>query len=109
MHRYSKLQLWDQAEDFDLILYMDVDIIAIGRVESVLNWFAPNGIPKSFMGGALDDHGGFSAGVLAVPTNRTLYREMINAAENRELDWDSNYAEQVRRHAFECVQNAQRF
>lgn len=92
------MRLWDEEDDFDLILYMDCDTFVLGRVEAALDWFAPKGVAKSPLGAVFDilgDRETFNAGVLAVRTNRTLFREMIQAAENREVAWDGNWAEQV--------------
>jgi alpha-N-acetylglucosamine transferase len=98
LSRYTKLRLWDEEDDFDLILFMDADTLAVGRVEAVLDWFAPNGIAKTPMGAVYDilgDRTTFNAGVLAVRTNRTLFKEMEKAAENREVHWEAFFAEQV--------------
>jgi alpha-N-acetylglucosamine transferase len=96
--RYTKLRLWEAEDEFDLILYMDCDTLAIGRVEAALDWFAPNGTAKAPLGAVYDILGNrttFNAGVLAVRTNRTLFREMMQAAEKEEVAWEGRFAEQV--------------
>jgi lipopolysaccharide biosynthesis glycosyltransferase len=98
LSRYTKLQLWNEEDDFDLILFLDSDTLAIGRVEAILEWFAPNNIAVSPLGAAHDvrgDRSTFNAGVLSVQTNRTLFKEMMKAAENKEVSWDGLYAEQA--------------
>jgi hypothetical protein len=78
---------------------MDCDTFVLGRVEAALDWFAPNGVAKSPLGAVFDILGNrttFNAGVLAVRTNRTLFREMIQAAEKKEVAWDGFWAEQAR-------------
>jgi hypothetical protein len=96
--RYTKLRLWDEEDDFDLILFVDSDTLAIGRVEAVLDWFAPNNVALAPLGAAYDilgDRKTFNAGVLTVRTNRTLFKEMVKAAENEEIVWDGGFAEQA--------------
>jgi hypothetical protein len=96
--RYTKLRLWEAEDEFDLILYMDCDTLAIGRVEAALDWFAPNGTAKAPLGAVYDILGNrttFNAGVLAVRTNRTLFQEMMQAAEKEEVAWEGRFAEQV--------------
>jgi hypothetical protein len=85
-------------DEFDLLLYMDADTMAIGRVEATLDWFAPNGVPRSPMGAVYDimnDRTTFNAGVLALKPNRTLFLEMVKAAEKEEVAWEGRFAEQV--------------
>ena len=41
--RYSKLRMWDMADEFDQLLYIDYDTLALGRIEVALDYFVQDG------------------------------------------------------------------
>jgi hypothetical protein len=77
---------------------MDCDTLVLGRVEAALDWFASNDAAKSPLGAVFETLGDgkmFNTGVLAVRTNRTIFKEMILAAEHHEVAWNRRHGEQV--------------
>jgi Glycosyl transferase family 8 len=87
VHRYTKLRLWDMADEFDLLLYLDADTLALGKVEAALDTFAPNGRNASHPLGAVRDfirgRATFNCGVMAVQPDKLVFREMV--AEGRRI------------------------
>ena len=72
------------AADFDLILYLDCDMIALGRVEAVLDYFAPDGSapqPLAVARDLIDEHASFNTGVMAIQPDHAFYEEMIAAGK----------------------------
>jgi hypothetical protein len=74
---------------------MDADTLAVGRVEAVLDWFAPNGTAAAPLG-AVPIQGGRSlnAGVMAVAPSHKVFEEMLVARADPALKYDARYAEQ---------------
>lgn len=97
--RYTKLRLWNMAEEFDLLLYLDCDIIALGRIEAALDIFAPNGSAPQPLGVARDmqnEHATFNTGVLAIQPDHSFFTEMMAAGRNGSVVYDGrNSADQV--------------
>ena len=84
LYRYTKLRLFGMAADFDIILCLDCDMIALGRVEAVLDHCAPNGSapqPLAVARDLIDEHASFNTGVMAIQPNHAFYKEMIAAGK----------------------------
>ena len=89
--RYSKLRLWDMADEFDLLLYMDCDMIALGRIEAALDIFAPSGVAPQPLGVArdmLNKHASFNTGVMAIQPDHVFFTEMMAAGRNDSVVYD---------------------
>ena len=89
--RYSKLRLWDMADEFDLLLYMDCDMIALGRIEAALDIFAPSGVAPQPLGVArdmLNKHASFNTGVMAIQPDHVFFTEMMAAGRNGSVVYD---------------------
>ena len=101
MRRFTKLHMWSWADDYDLLLYLDADVLCLGRLELTLDFFAPNGTSSHFLaaapGGLSADH--INAGVMAVQPNHAFFKEMMDALQtvHYKQKWA---AEQAFLHAF---------
>ena len=93
--RFTKLRLFDMADDYDLILYLDADILVLGRIEAALDWFAPNGKALTPMAAArdiLNYRRTFNAGVMTIQPDKALFKQMLEAGDT--LEYQAGWAEQ---------------
>lgn len=95
--RYTKMRVFDLADDFDLLLYMDADMLAMGRIEAVLDYFAPNGIAKQPVGFVRDWINGratFNAGFMAVQPSHEFFADVMAMGQNKSLEFDGTFGDQ---------------
>jgi hypothetical protein len=93
--RFTKLRLWEWQDEFDLLLYLDADTLARGRIEAVLDHFAPNGTAPRPLGAAGGTQRGgqvFNAGVMAIQPSRAVFAAMLKAG--RTMEYPTKFAEQ---------------
>ena len=95
--RHTKLRLFDMADEFDLLLYLDADTMATGRVEAALDLFAPGGKPPPgvHMGAARDYHRQFfNSGLMAIAPSHDFFADLIAAGRNGSVEYRGGTADQ---------------
>lgn len=103
MYRHTKLRLFDMAEEFELLLYLDCDLIALGRIEAVLDYFAPDGIapqPLAVARDLINEHATFNSGVMALQPDHAFFDAMIAAGKAGVGGSDHMHGEQTFLNAF---------
>jgi hypothetical protein len=88
--------MWEWHNEFDLLLYLDADTLAVGRAEATLDHFAPNGTAPHPLGAAptfINEGRTFNAGVLAVQPSRAFFSALMAAGET--LEYHAGFAEQA--------------
>jgi hypothetical protein len=89
------LRLWSWADDYDLLLHMDSDVLVLGNIESALDAFAPNGTAPHDLGAVRDIINGgrtFNRGFMAIQPSRSRFEDMMRAG--RQMRFNGRYAEQ---------------
>jgi alpha-N-acetylglucosamine transferase len=89
------MRIWDMGDDFDHLLYMDADTLAVGHVEAVLDFFAPNGTAAHALGAVHIMHrDSFNAGVMAVQPDKDVFKQLVAASRDPDLEYDYRWGDQ---------------
>jgi lipopolysaccharide biosynthesis glycosyltransferase len=83
-------------DSYDLVLYLDADILIMGKAQMGLDLYAPNGDaqhPLAAVRDVLFEGRTFNAGVMAIRTSHDIFAEMLEAGKT--LDFNPDFAEQA--------------
>ena len=99
---YNKLSVWRLDEDFDLVLFLDADGYAVGRVEDAIDefekaaqeYFEKTGV-YAILGAVKDASSPFNAGMMVLHPRKSTFQHMLAAGAKTITDYPPAFAEQA--------------